>query len=67
MQFSILEHAPDTDACSTCQKSKRFFDVVQRLVTVWSKRDFVQSASVEQQACILCSYYILSATNYKIS
>ncbi|PKU67816.1 telomere length regulation protein TEL2 homolog [Dendrobium catenatum] len=52
IQFSILEHAPDDDACSTSPKNKRFFDVVQRLVTVWSKHDFVQSARVEQQAYI---------------
>lgn len=52
IQFSILEHAPDDDSCSTCPKTTRFFDVVQRLGTVWSKRDFVQSTPMEQQAYI---------------
>ncbi|XP_020571964.1 telomere length regulation protein TEL2 homolog [Phalaenopsis equestris] len=52
IQFSIIEHAPDDDECPTRLKTKRFLDVVQRLVTVWSKHDFVQSAQVEQQAYI---------------
>lgn len=53
LQFAILKSPPDV--ASPAKGSKRgLVDTVQHLVTVWSKREFVQSASVEQQACILC-------------
>ncbi|PKA50062.1 putative protein phosphatase 2C 19 [Apostasia shenzhenica] len=52
IQFSTLEHPPDDNACSEYSKTKEFFSILQQLVTVWSKRDFVQSARLEQQAYI---------------
>ncbi|XP_074344704.1 uncharacterized protein LOC141683837 isoform X2 [Apium graveolens] len=51
LQFAILKCPPD--AASMAKSSKRvLLETMQHLVTVWSKREFVQSASVEQQAYV---------------
>lgn len=51
VQFAVLECPPGTH--SEGQKTKGFLDIVQRLVVIWSKSEFVQSTPMEQQACIL--------------
>ncbi|XP_017258407.1 uncharacterized protein LOC108227646 isoform X1 [Daucus carota subsp. sativus] len=51
LQFAILKCPPD--AASLAKGCNRgLVETMQHLVTVWSKREFVQSASVEQQAYI---------------
>jgi telomere length regulation protein len=57
LQYSIFEVAPASEAEIKWQKPPHFVDTIQHLVSIWSKREFVQSSSMEQQACILCSYY----------
>ncbi|KAJ3675463.1 hypothetical protein LUZ60_004505 [Juncus effusus] len=48
LQYSILQFPPN---CVELQlKTPHFYNTVQRLVSIWSKKDFVQSSSMEQQA-----------------
>ncbi|XP_024976504.1 telomere length regulation protein TEL2 homolog isoform X1 [Cynara cardunculus var. scolymus] len=50
LQFSVLQCPPDTAFKIKSQKHCNILDTTQRLLAVWSKREFVQSAPVEQQA-----------------
>ncbi|KAL4566649.1 hypothetical protein LXL04_030769 [Taraxacum kok-saghyz] len=50
LQFSVLQCPPDTKGKSV--NYRHLLDVIQRLLAVWSKREFVQSAPLEQQAYI---------------
>ncbi|XWS51359.1 hypothetical protein CRYUN_Cryun12cG0170100 [Craigia yunnanensis] len=53
LQFAVLECPPITNSQTKGHKTTNgLLDTVQRLAAVWSKRDFVQSAPVEQQAYI---------------
>lgn len=58
LQFAVLESPPSTDLLIQDWKTNAngLLDVVQRLVAVWAKEGFVQSAPIEQQACILYSF-----------
>lgn len=60
LQFSVLQCPPDITVKVKSQHHCNLLDTVKRLLAVWSKREFVQSASVEQQACIFffILYYI---------
>ncbi|KAL6182564.1 hypothetical protein ACLB2K_043983 [Fragaria x ananassa] len=49
LQFSVLECTPDPNSLAKGHNTRTFLDTVQHLVAVWSKREFVQSAPVEQQ------------------
>ncbi|KAJ9567796.1 hypothetical protein OSB04_003762 [Centaurea solstitialis] len=50
LQFSVLQCPPDTAFEVKSQNRRNILDTTQRLLAVWSKREFVQSAPVEQQA-----------------
>ncbi|XP_077253052.1 embryo defective 2423 isoform X2 [Tasmannia lanceolata] len=53
LQFSVLECPPScTNAMMEGGNTGGLLDTLQRLVGIWSKREFVQSASMEQQAYI---------------
>lgn len=54
LQFAVHECPPDTIV--SVHNRPGLLNVVQRLVAVWSKKEFVQTASIEQQACILFLY-----------
>lgn len=53
LQFAVFGCAPVADPLTKDNESQGLLDTVQRLVAVWSKREFVQSATMEQHACIL--------------
>ena len=54
LQFAVLECPPISNSqIKGHETTNGLLDTVQRLAAVWSKRDFVQSAPMEQQACIL--------------
>lgn len=54
LQFAVLECPPITNLQKKGHETNNgLLDTTQRLAAVWSKQDFVQSAPVEQQACIL--------------
>ncbi|XP_078172745.1 telomere length regulation TEL2 family protein isoform X2 [Carex rostrata] len=50
LQYSVYEEAPSSEAEIKWQKPPHFVDTLQYLVSIWSKREFVQSSSMEQQA-----------------
>ncbi|KAM5571776.1 hypothetical protein ABKV19_012055 [Rosa sericea] len=52
LQFSVIECAPDCNSLAKGHNTRNFLDTLQHLVAVWSKREFVQSAPVEQQIYI---------------
>ncbi|KAL5748273.1 hypothetical protein ACOSQ2_025570 [Xanthoceras sorbifolium] len=52
LQFSVFKCPPDADPLLKEHDTHGFLDTVQRLVAVWSKREFVQSAPMEQQAYV---------------
>ena len=57
LQFAVLECPPVANLLSKGQKTCNFLETMQRLVAVWSKREFVQSATMEQQTCILSQLF----------
>ncbi|KAJ0578403.1 putative telomere length regulation protein [Helianthus annuus] len=50
LQFSVLQCPPDTVFKVKSQNNCNLLDTTGRLLAVWSKREFVQSAPIEQQA-----------------
>ncbi|GLT29900.1 hypothetical protein SLA2020_047330 [Shorea laevis] len=52
LQFAVLECPPTTNVQTESHVTDSLLDTVQRLAAVWSKREFVQSVSVEQQAYV---------------
>ncbi|CAA6664176.1 unnamed protein product [Spirodela intermedia] len=50
LQFSVLECNPSVGTERMGQNSERFLEIVQCMIGLWSKREFVQSTSMEQQA-----------------
>ncbi|XP_038894119.1 telomere length regulation protein TEL2 homolog isoform X2 [Benincasa hispida] len=52
LQFAILEWPPDANCLKKGHNNSSLLMTVQRLVEVWSKKEFVQSATIEQQAYI---------------
>ncbi|GAB4860519.1 hypothetical protein Ancab_035679 [Ancistrocladus abbreviatus] len=59
LQFSVLECPPDAGTLTKGEKNYVLLDTLQRLVAVWAKREFVQSAPVEQQAYITAAAGLL--------
>lgn len=53
LQFAVFGCPPGADPLLKDHETVGLIDAVQRLVAVWSKKEFVQSATMEQQACIL--------------
>ncbi|KAJ0106269.1 hypothetical protein Patl1_18230 [Pistacia atlantica] len=52
LQFAVFECPPVADPLTKDHETQGLLDTVQRLVSVWSKREFVQSATMEQQAYV---------------
>lgn len=52
IHFAILECSPDALGTKV-HNVPGIVDTVRRLVVVWSKQEFLQSATLEQQICIL--------------
>nr|XP_048330054.1 uncharacterized protein LOC125422429 isoform X1 [Ziziphus jujuba var. spinosa] len=52
LQFSVLECPPVANSLSKGHKTRNFLETLQRLVAVWSKREFVQTATMEQQTYV---------------
>ncbi|KAK1289744.1 putative protein phosphatase 2C 19 [Acorus calamus] len=52
LQFSVFKCPPHVALGMQSQTKQCLLDTVQRLIGVWSKREFVQSSSTEQQAYI---------------
>ncbi|KAH9776638.1 Telomere reg-2 domain-containing protein [Citrus sinensis] len=50
LQFAVFGCPPVADPLSKDHETVGLIDTVQRLVAVWSKKEFVQSATMEQQA-----------------
>lgn len=50
IQFAVLECPPGTDI--GYRRTRELLDIVQRLVVIWSKSEFVRSTPMEQQAYI---------------
>lgn len=53
LQFAVLECPPGANSLTKGHNTRGLIDTVQHLVAVWSKQEFVQSAPIEQQTCIL--------------
>ncbi|XP_030937275.1 telomere length regulation protein TEL2 homolog [Quercus lobata] len=49
LQFSVLECPPDATSLTKGHNIRGLLDTVQRLLAVWSKKEYVQSAPMEQQ------------------
>ncbi|KAF6155345.1 hypothetical protein GIB67_019871 [Kingdonia uniflora] len=60
LQFAVLEGPPSATGLSRSQNIEGFLDKVPRLVGVWSKREFVQTAPMEQQA------YLTAAVGFSL-
>lgn len=52
LQFAVLECPPDATSLTKGHNIRGLLDTVQRLLAVWSKREFVQSAPMEQQTYV---------------
>ncbi|KAL6634056.1 hypothetical protein ACP70R_026727 [Stipagrostis hirtigluma subsp. patula] len=52
LHCAVFECPPNSATETQMQKTPNFFGTLQSLVSVWSKKEFVQSYSVEQQAYI---------------
>lgn len=52
LHFAVLECVPDNTSQVKSYNASGLTDAVQRLVSIWSKREFVQSAPTEQQTYI---------------
>ncbi|XP_027352820.1 telomere length regulation protein TEL2 homolog isoform X2 [Abrus precatorius] len=50
LQFSVLEEPPGTTLAG--HNRSGLLNTVHRLVAVWSKKEFVQTVPIEQQACL---------------
>ena len=56
LQFAVFRFPPDAPSLPTKGLNSRcLLDTAQHLAVVWAKKEFVQSAPVEQQICILRS------------
>lgn len=53
LQFAVFGCASDDGKLKKCENNNVLLETIQRAVPVWSKREFVQSAPLEQQVCIL--------------
>ena len=51
LQFAVHECPPGTSLLG--HNRPELLNTVQHLLAVWSKKEFVQTAPIEQQACIL--------------
>ncbi|KAM7475710.1 hypothetical protein LguiB_022953 [Lonicera macranthoides] len=59
VQFAVLECPPNTAPKMKDHNTRGLLEAVQRLLVVWSKREFVQSAPTEQQAYVTAAIGLL--------
>ncbi|KAL5211677.1 hypothetical protein ABZP36_022524 [Zizania latifolia] len=52
LHYAVFEFPPNSATETQMQRTSNFLGTLQTLVSVWSKKEFVQSYSVEQQAYI---------------
>ncbi|KAG8071319.1 hypothetical protein GUJ93_ZPchr0006g44720 [Zizania palustris] len=52
LHYAVFEFPPNSATETQMQRTSNFLVTLQTLVSVWSKKEFVQSYSVEQQAYI---------------
>ncbi|URE26919.1 Telomere length regulation protein [Musa troglodytarum] len=52
LQFSVFECPPNFESQARDQRTSSFLDVAHQLISIWSRREFVQSSSMEQQAYV---------------
>ncbi|CAL5057312.1 unnamed protein product [Urochloa decumbens] len=52
LHYAVFECAPNSATETLMQRTPNFFGTLQSLVSIWSRKEFVQSYSVEQQAYI---------------
>ncbi|KAH0719745.1 hypothetical protein KY284_004775 [Solanum tuberosum] len=52
LHFAVFQCSPENSSSVKACNLRTLSETLQRLVTTWSKRDFVQSISIEQQAYI---------------
>ncbi|CAA7056461.1 unnamed protein product [Microthlaspi erraticum] len=52
LQFSVLDCPPITNALAKGDNTSGLLETTQRIASVWSKREFLQSVPLEQQAYI---------------
>ncbi|CAH8340621.1 unnamed protein product [Eruca vesicaria subsp. sativa] len=52
LQFSVLEYPPVTNTLAKGEITQGLFETTQRVSSVWSKGEFLQSVPLEQQAYI---------------
>ncbi|WCJ36211.1 embryo defective 2423 [Euphorbia peplus] len=52
IQFAVLETPPVSNSLTKGRETHVLLDMVQRLLAVWSKREFLQSSPIEQQAYV---------------
>ncbi|KAL9262162.1 hypothetical protein AKJ16_DCAP24078 [Drosera capensis] len=65
LQFSVLQCPPDVGTVTKSEKRSTMLDAVQRLTLVWAKREFVQSAPIEQQSYITAAIGLILETMSK--
>lgn len=63
LQISVFNSSPYADVHMD-QKREGFLDIVHRLASTWSRREFTQSVAIEQQACILSWYKLMLHYNF---
>ncbi|KAL6899663.1 hypothetical protein ACP4OV_006321 [Aristida adscensionis] len=51
LHYAVFECPPNSVTETLMQRTPNFYGTLQSLVSAWSKKEFVQSYSVEQQAC----------------
>ncbi|KAJ8428736.1 hypothetical protein Cgig2_019029 [Carnegiea gigantea] len=51
LQFAVFCRPPCGDNLKKNERNDGLLDAVQRVIAVWSKKEFVQSAPLEQQVC----------------
>ncbi|XP_050257062.1 uncharacterized protein LOC126702406 [Quercus robur] len=52
LQFTVLECPPDATSLTKGHNIRGLLDTVQRLLAAWSKKEYVQSAPMEQQTYV---------------
>jgi hypothetical protein len=69
LQFAVCECPPGTSLSG--HNRPGLLKIIQRLLATWSKKEFVQTAPIEQQACILFHHFSILKhvviEGYKIS
>ncbi|XP_074320411.1 uncharacterized protein LOC141657166 [Silene latifolia] len=62
LQFSVFGCPPDDGKLKKGENKQLLLETIQRVVVVWSKRDFVQSAPLEQQVHITAAAGLMLET-----